>query len=214
MNARGKSLRLNLASELPSSLVNGPGYRYVLWVQGCPSRCPGCFNEEFQPFLERNVVTVNELADRILSIQGIEGVTYSGGEPTAQAEALAALSLILKQHKLSIMCYSGFIYTDLLKRQDRHITQLLSLTDIFIDGPFIQEKSANLIWRGSSNQNVYFLTDYYKQYQAHINDPISEMELVIGNNQIVSTGIINAEVLQRLEKLLGNKLNRNSRNLC
>jgi anaerobic ribonucleoside-triphosphate reductase activating protein len=154
------------------------------------------------------------LADRILSIQGIEGVTYSGGEPTAQAEALAALSLILKQHKLSIMCYSGFIYTDLLKRQDRHITQLLSLTDIFIDGPFIQEKSANLIWRGSSNQNVYFLTDYYKQYQAHINDPISEMELVIGNNQIVSTGIINAEVLQRLEKLLGNKLNRNSRNLC
>ena len=214
MNARGKSLRLNLASELPSSLVNGPGYRYVLWVQGCPSRCTGCFNKEFQPFLERNVVTVNELADRILSIQGIEGVTYSGGEPTAQAEALAALSLILKQHKLSIMCYSGFIYPDLLKRQDVHITQLLSLTDIFIDGPFIQEKSANLIWRGSTNQNVYFLTDFYKQYQALIKDQNSEMELVIGNNQIVSTGMINAEVLQRLEKLLGSKQNRNSRNLC
>jgi anaerobic ribonucleoside-triphosphate reductase activating protein len=95
-----------------------------------------------------------------------------------------------------------------------HITQLLSLTDIFIDGPFIQEKSANLIWRGSTNQNVYFLTDFYKQYQALIKDQNSEMELVIGNNQIVSTGMINAEVLQRLEKLLGSKQNRNSRNLC
>jgi anaerobic ribonucleoside-triphosphate reductase activating protein len=214
VNPNKKLLQLNLASEMPSSLVNGPGCRYVLWVQGCPSRCSGCFNQDFLPFLERNVVTVDALADRILSTRGIEGVTYSGGEPTSQAEALAALTLILKQHKLTIMCYSGFIYLDLLKRHDVHITQLLSLTDIFIDGPFIQEKSANLIWRGSSNQNVYFLTDYYKQYQAHINDPISEMELVIGNNQIVSTGIINAEVLQRLEKLLGNKLNRNSRNLC
>jgi anaerobic ribonucleoside-triphosphate reductase activating protein len=205
VNACGISLQLNLASELPSSLVNGPGYRYVLWVQGCPSRCPGCFNKEFQPFLERNVVTVDDLADRILSTRGIEGVTYSGGEPTSQAESLAALSLILKQHKLTIMCYSGFIYPDLLKRQDVHIKQLLSLTDIFVDGPFIQEKSANLIWRGSSNQNVYFLTDSYKQYKAHINDQNSEMELVIGNNEIVSTGMINAEVLQRLEKLLGSK---------
>jgi anaerobic ribonucleoside-triphosphate reductase activating protein len=205
VNARGKSLQLNLASELPSSLVNGPGYRYVLWVQGCPSRCPGCFNKEFLPFLERNVVTVGDLADRILSTRGIEGVTYSGGEPTSQAESLAALSLILKQHKLTIMCYSGFTYPDLLKSQDVHIKQLLSLTDIFIDGPFIQEKSANLIWRGSSNQNVYFLTDSYKQYKAHINDQNSEMELVIGNNEIVSTGMINAEVLQRLEKLLGSK---------
>jgi len=214
VNACGKSLQLNLASELPSSLVNGPGSRYVLWVQGCLSRCPGCFNKEFQPFQKRNVVNITELADRILSTRGIEGVTFSGGEPTSQAEALAALSLILKQHKLTIMCYSGLTYPDLLKRQNMYITQLLSLTDIFIDGSFIQEKSANLIWRGSSNQNVYFLTDTYKEYQAHINDQNSEMELVISNNQIISTGMINAEVLRRLEKLLGSKQNRNTRYLC
>ena len=66
------------------SVVNGPGERFVLWLQGCPFRCRGCFNPAFLPFAGGRRVLVAEMAERILSVPGVEGVTYSGGEPMAQ----------------------------------------------------------------------------------------------------------------------------------
>ena len=76
---------------LARSEVNGPGIRAVVWVQGCPFRCEGCFNERFLPFSPAQQVSVSELAGTILSLPGIDGVTFSGGEPFAQAGPLAEL---------------------------------------------------------------------------------------------------------------------------
>jgi anaerobic ribonucleoside-triphosphate reductase activating protein len=200
-----KSLKLNLAAELPSSVVNGPGLRYVIWVQGCSLKCQGCFNEDFQPFIDKNITTVEELAVRILSTKGIEGVTYSGGEPTLQAEALVGLSEILKENNLTIICYTGFTLDELQKHGDTHTKKLLKMIDILIDGPYVKENSANLMWRGSTNQKVHFLTDIYKQHEKKINVNSSEIELFIGNDKMITTGILNAEILQRLDQILAGK---------
>ena len=82
---------VNVAAFLPRSRANGPGERAVVWVQGCPRPvCPGCWNPAFLDVNhEATRVSVPDLAARILALDGLDGVTFSGGEPFHQAAALA-----------------------------------------------------------------------------------------------------------------------------
>ena len=197
------SLRLNLAAEVERSVVNGPGVRYVLWVQGCPFRCPGCFNQDFQPFVAGNTVRVADLTEKIVSIKDIEGVTYSGGEPMLQAEALYSLSLTLDRHGLTIVCYTGFTLEELHQRNDPYVERLLSLVDILVDGPYVEAKKANLLWRGSANQKVHFLSDMYSDYEPTVETDPAGMEIIIGKEGITLTGSLQEEVVRRLLEIAG-----------
>lgn len=194
--------QINVAAEVPRSVANGPGVRYVVWVQGCSFRCKGCFNEELQPFIEKNLVKVEDIAEKIISTDGIEGVTYSGGEPMMQAESLYYLSRILKDHGLSVLCYSGFTFEELKKMDSEYVRKLIECLDVLIDGPYKEEEKANLPWRGSSNQKVYFITDCYKNYEVFINENVSEVELITSNKGLTMTGILNKEFNDKFEKNL------------
>lgn len=57
-----------------------------------PIQCKGCFNPRFRPFIPREIISAEELAKKILAVKGIEGVTYTGGEPMMQSKALYFLS--------------------------------------------------------------------------------------------------------------------------
>lgn len=200
MSSLGKYI--NIASEMPRSVANGPGVRYVIWLQGCSFRCNGCFNKEFQPFIEKNLVKVEDIAKKIISTDGIEGVTYSGGEPMLQAEGLYALSKILKKNGLSIVCYTGFTFDELKDSNLKGSKKLLKYIDVLIDGRYEEEKRANLPWRGSSNQKVLFLTDRYKNYEVFINQNVSEVEIITSNKGMTMTGIWNKEFNDKFEKNL------------
>jgi anaerobic ribonucleoside-triphosphate reductase activating protein len=82
---------LNIMGYVNRSEVNGPGSRAVVWVQGCLRACTGCFNPASWPFEPNQIVTVDELVERILADPLNEGVTFSGGEPFWQATALAVV---------------------------------------------------------------------------------------------------------------------------
>jgi anaerobic ribonucleoside-triphosphate reductase activating protein len=82
---------LRIHSFVPTTEVEGPGRRACVWVQGCSIRCPGCFNTHMWARDTGFTVTVDELASRIVETTGIEGVTFLGGEPFEQAEALLTL---------------------------------------------------------------------------------------------------------------------------
>jgi anaerobic ribonucleoside-triphosphate reductase activating protein len=178
--------KLNVANEMSRSVVNGPG----------------CFNESYQPLIEQKLVEVDSLAAKILSSKGIEGVTYSGGEPMLQARALYQLNRILKEHGLTVMCYSGYTLDQLQQKGDPDISGLLSTLDILVDGPFILEKKRNLMWRGSSNQKVYFLTEVYSQYESRMGNNVSEMEISIGQDNMVITGMLEEKIIQRLNQVM------------
>lgn len=193
---------LNLAAWEERSVVNGPGERFVLWVQGCPFRCVGCFNQDYLPFVRRRMIRVGEIAERILSVSGIEGVTYSGGEPMAQAEGLFHLSSVLKARGLTVVCYSGYTLGELEKLQNPWIARLLSILDVLIDGRYDQDQRASLRWRGSSNQYVHFLTEMYEHLSDHSSKPGSEVELIVGERGFVSTGIFDEAFIKRLEEVL------------
>lgn len=170
-------MRLNLAHTLRRSAANGPGERFVLWVQGCPLACPGCWNPDTWAFERRNVRTVDELAAEILATQGIEGVTFSGGEPFAQARALAALAERVREVGLSIFVFSGYNRDELILPRHR---ELLGVTDVLVAGRYVQsQRVSGLTWRGSSNQQVHFLTDRYGP--SDMENP-GEVEYHIGND--------------------------------
>jgi anaerobic ribonucleoside-triphosphate reductase activating protein len=145
---------LNLACFLARSEVNGPGIRAVVWVQGCPHRCEGCFNPQFLSFSPARQVTVNELTETILSLPGLDGVTFSGGEPFAQAVPLAALGARVRKAGLDIVTYSGYPYEQLATGTNKGWQDLLSVTDLLIAGPYIPSLQCTGSLRGSSNQQL------------------------------------------------------------
>lgn len=193
---------LNLAAWAPRSLANGPGARCVLWVQGCPRRCPGCINPDFLPTLPRQSMPVATLAARILALPGIEGVSYSGGEPFAQAAALAALSEPLRAAGLGILCYSGYTLEELQRQADPAVAALLARLDLLIDGPFIAERAAPLRWRGSDNQRLHCLTPRYLHAVQADAPAAAEVELCLDAGGLAATGFWPPELLQRLQQHL------------
>lgn len=153
---------LNLHAVLPVSYVNGPGARAVVWTQGCSLRCPGCGNPLTHSHRPRVLVQPRRLADYILAIPGLEGVTISGGEPFEQSAAVGNVCLALREAGLSVMLFTGWNYRDICQCSNLATRRLLGAIDILIDGPFIQELAdSSLLWRGSSNQQVRFLTNRY-----------------------------------------------------
>ena len=193
---------LNLGAWEERSRVNGPGERFVLWVQGCPLLCPGCVNEDYLPFAERHVVRVEEMADHILAVPGIEGVTYTGGEPTAQAHALALLSRRVRSAGLSVVCYTGYTIEAIRERRDPWVEQLVGCVDILIDGPYAREQAASLLWRGSRNQRLLFLTDRYRHLASELEGRPAEVEFTLRPGRLTVTGTWPEGLLDRLKKHL------------
>jgi len=149
---------LNLAGFLARSEANGPGTRAVVWVQGCPIRCKGCFNRSSWSFSPVVSTTARELANRILSVQGIDGVTFSGGEPFAQAGPLADVAEQVRQTGLTTITYSGYTYGHLKRSRDPEWNHLLAATDLLIAGPYRADLACNAPFIGSANQKVIPLT--------------------------------------------------------
>ena len=130
---------LNIMGYVNRSEVNGPGSRAVVWVQGCLRACTGCFNPASWPFEPNQIVTVDELVERILADPLNEGVTFSGGEPFWQATALAAVAQRIKAAELNTMAFSGFTLAELQSSDAPPGAQaLLDQLDILVDGPFVE----------------------------------------------------------------------------
>ena len=197
------TLFINLAAWAERSVVNGPGERFVVWVQGCPLNCEGCFNPDFIPLdIVRRLMPVKDLAARILATPNIEGVTYSGGEPMMQAAALVALTRELKKHGLTIVCYSGFTLESLRAKKETGVQELLGLLDVLIDGPYQSSEAAALPWRGSRNQRVHFLSSAYAHLMETVQQNARQVELIVGERNWALTGTWENEFAQRLQRAL------------
>jgi anaerobic ribonucleoside-triphosphate reductase activating protein len=135
---------LNIMGYVDESEVNGPGCRAVVWVQGCKRECGGCFNPASWSTEINQLISIDELAEKILSNPRNEGVTFSGGEPFLQAPALAQLAKKLKAAGLNVMSFSGFTLPELQgKDAPEGAQELLAQLDILIDGPYVESLAIN-----------------------------------------------------------------------
>jgi anaerobic ribonucleoside-triphosphate reductase activating protein len=149
---------LNIMGYVDESEVNGSGCRAVVWVQGCLRECPGCFNPASWSFEINQLMSIDTLAQKILSNPRNEGVTFSGGEPFWQAPALAELARQVKAAGLNVMSFTGFTLEQLRSPSaPAGAEDLLEQLDVLIDGAYIEPLAVNrpdsLV--SSSNQRVH-----------------------------------------------------------
>jgi len=170
---------LNIAEIEEKSRIYGPGTRFVIWVQGCSLRCPGCWNVDMQPFTPKNLFTVEQVLEKILKTKGIEGITLLGGEPLHQSDSLLNLVEKVKENGLSVMLYTGY---DLEEIKDKSSLRLINISDIIIPGRYIYSKrSTYLRWRGSTNQKIIFNNKKYKKiYKKEVEE--NQVEIHIKEN--------------------------------
>ena len=197
------ALTLNLYAFLPRSRVNGPGERAVVWVQGCSLACPGCWNSEAASPAPRRLVPVQDVAGWILGQPGLDGVTFSGGEPFEQAGALTELAVIVRRAGLSVLAFSGYTLEEIKSSGDPHRLALLSTLDVLIDGRFDRRLATRRLWRSSSNQRVHFLTPrYYAAWADKVQEPVSGWEVAIAEDgRVLFTGFPDPEVEQVIGRL-------------
>lgn len=159
-------MKLRLARTIARSQANGPGERFVIWVQGCPIHCPGCWNRDTWDPSGGQDSSVAELLSTIAGVEGLEGVTFTGGEPMAQAEALAELAAACRDRGLSVFIFTGY-------RQEQLKTpaqlKFWGLADIVVAGPYVQAQ------RSSSTPGLGPLTSRFISSARDTRRPISSM---------------------------------------
>jgi anaerobic ribonucleoside-triphosphate reductase activating protein len=167
--AETPSLRLSTRPRPPLiTMDNGPGRRWVLFVQGCRHPCTTvCLNPELLASAGGHDATLGSLQLLAEQVAGgtwgrVEGVTILGGEPTDQAVTLYPFLAYVRQCGLSVMLYSGHPMAWFEAPARTAERRLLEVSDILVDGPFLPvHADASLRWRGSSNQQIRRLSDRY-----------------------------------------------------
>ena len=166
-----KADSIRLAGIVRESIVDGPGIRFTVFCQGCPHACEGCHNPETHDFAGGKDVSIARLLEEIDKDKLLAGVTFSGGEPFCQPEAFAELGRKVKERGLNITVFSGYTLEQLeeMAVQKAEVRELLDLTDILIDGPFVKElRDLTLQFRGSSNQRVIDMNETRKTGETAI----------------------------------------------
>lgn len=161
---------MNYAGIKYCDIANGTGCRTVLFVSGCRNACKGCFQPQTwdfgygEPFDEK---VQKEVLDSLVP-DYITGITLLGGEPFEpenQKELVPFMRKVVAQYpNKNVWAFTGYIYDkDLVAGGRRHTEdtdELLSMIDVLVDGPFVEElKDITLKFRGSSNQRVLDLRE-------------------------------------------------------
>lgn len=150
---------IRIAGVVGDSIVDGPGLRLAVFVQGCPHNCEGCHNPETHDFsggIEFDTDDfIARVRDELIHNPIVSGVTFSGGEPMCQPEALCRVAKAVRELGKDIVIYTGYTYEELLERKEPEVRELLSMTRLLVDGPFIlAQRNLEAKFRGSTNQRL------------------------------------------------------------
>lgn len=152
--------RLRVNGIVEESIADGPGLRYVIFTQGCHHRCKGCHNPGTHCPEGGYLLNTDEIIAQFSENPLLSGITFSGGEPFLQPAPLCEIAEQVRNLGKTVVTYTGYVHEQLLDigRYDHDVSRLLKLTDILIDGPFIEGlRSLELLYRGSSNQRILAL---------------------------------------------------------
>lgn len=188
---------LNIAAYSNGTRALGPGLRAAVWVQGCPRHCAGCIAPDWLALKPKQMIAPQDLVS-LLTVEQIDGLTISGGDPMLQAAGLSEMVRLLREERdLNIICYTGYLYEELLELQDPAVSSLLSMLDVLIDGPYIEALNDDRGIRGSSNQKVIHLTDRLKDYDFHTQKRSLEINVLQG--ELFSIGVPEKRMKRALE---------------
>ena len=187
-------MKLRVFNILKNTKVEGPETRDCIWVQGCSRHCKGCQAVHTWSHSGGVLYNVKDIIADIKKQKNIEGVTFLGGEPFEQAEALGIIAKAVKKEGLGVLCFTGGLLEELQQKEENKI--LLENIDLLIDGAFEADKvDYSRPWCGSKNQRYHFLTNRYnkeifEKYKNKIEINISK------NGTIFMNGMGNFDEIQ------------------
>lgn len=150
-----KPTTIRLYGMVNDSIVDGPGFRFAIFTQGCPHHCEGCHNPESHDPEGGKEYTLDEVEAKFSGNPLLSGITLSGGEPFMQPAACAELAQRAHRHGLNVWTFTGGLLEAYQQSEDPAVKELLAQTDVLVDGPFVlAERSLDLLYCGSKNQRI------------------------------------------------------------
>jgi anaerobic ribonucleoside-triphosphate reductase activating protein len=198
------SIRLRVAETCVATRALGPGLRSVAWVQGCPFRCRGCLAPDWiPPDAPAREVRPADLAAELLAHPGVTGITFSGGEPMAQAAGLAEVIAIARRERdLTLICFSGYRLAELKDRPPGPgVAELLAQTDVLIDGRYVAERNDGHGLRGSSNQRVHMLTGRLAHAAEELASGPRRTEIRVRERSALLVGVPSTAVAEMFDRI-------------
>ena len=144
---------IRIAGLVNDSIVDGPGFRYAIFTQGCPHNCPGCHNPETHSFTGGKCVDTREIIENIRKNPLLDGITLTGGDPFCQPAPCTELARAAHESNLNVWAYSGYLFEEILAVPA--MRAMLEEVDVLVDGPFLlAQRTLSLRFRGSKNQRL------------------------------------------------------------
>lgn len=148
-------MKIQIAGTVNDSIVDGPGLRYAVFVQGCSHHCPGCHNPETHDPAGGHEEETENLIAKMKKNPLLSGITLSGGEPMEQPMPCLELAKAAHASMMNVWCYTGYTWEELTRQSDPDRMALLHEVDVLVDGPFVMAlKSLELNYCGSKNQRL------------------------------------------------------------
>lgn len=153
-----KNIKGNIHSIETCGAVDGPGLRFVVFMQGCPMRCAYCHNPDTWSTNINREMTVAEI---VKEYEGVKefckgGVTVTGGEPLLQAPFLLGLFKELKERGVhTALDTSGIVFNN-----QKEIIELLNFTDLVLLDIKCLDSEEHLKLTGCYNKNILNFARY------------------------------------------------------
>ncbi len=159
--------------------VDGPGIRYVLFLQGCPMRCMYCHNPDTWEMGAGERAEAEEIIDEYLknsSFYEKGGITVTGGEPLMQTEFVTELFTLAKSHGIhTCIDTSGIAYMPDNSEYMQKLKKLLDVTDlVMLDIKHI-DNDAHIELTGKENTNILA----FAKYLSDINKPLWIRHIIV-----------------------------------
>jgi anaerobic ribonucleoside-triphosphate reductase activating protein len=149
--------KIRLSGITRESVVDGLGFRYVLYAQGCPHRCKGCHNPSTHSYDGGELVELESIVYDIKNYPMLDGLTFSGGECFEKAEQFAQIAKEVKSMGLNVWAYTGYTLEEILQNKDskKGWQDFVNYIDVLVDGRYQEDnKDISLCFRGSTNQRI------------------------------------------------------------
>ncbi len=181
-------LNIRVHAFMPKSSANGPGLRSVIWFQGCPFNCPGCFNPETHDPAGGKSVSAENIVQKVLRAKNeTDGITISGGEPFYQPEGLLKILRKIRQvSELSVLVFSGYEFEKI--QAEPRFSVCLPYIDALICGPYMKDRPpAYERFCSSDNQQLILTSGYF--CKNDFNGLPTEEIIVQPGGKIIFSGI-------------------------
>lgn len=150
----------SISSTETFGTVDGPGIRYVFFMQGCPLRCLYCHNPESIPATGGTKLTAGEAVDDVLRYRKFiqnGGVTFSGGEPLLQLDFVtAAIQLLAAKGIHTAIDTSGIMPLEAVK-------PVVNAADLLLLDIKAMDEEVCIALTGQSNKNAFKLLEYCEE---------------------------------------------------